>query len=67
MRNYIEESLLLLGFVCLLAYLDTRNYTLGHFGNYGVYGNILVLMPIVFLGLLVYICNAKQKKDKQQT
>jgi hypothetical protein len=62
MRNYIEESLLLLGFIFLLTYLDTHNYTLDYFGNYGAYGNLLVLMPIVLMGFLAYICYAKRKK-----
>ena len=64
-NHFIEEVLLIIGFTILMMYLDYANMGLNHFGMYSFEGNILVLMPVIFLILIVlifYIKNFKSTK-----
>ncbi len=64
-NHFIEEVLLIIGFTILMMYLDHANMGLNYFGMYYFEGNILVLMPVIFLILIVlifYIKNFKSTK-----
>lgn len=64
-NHFIEEVLLIIGFTILMMYLDHANMGLNYFGMYSFEGNILVLMPVIFLILIVlifYIKNFKSTK-----
>ena len=49
----MSQVLLIIGFTILMMYLDYANMGLNHFGMYSFEGNILVLMPVIFLILIV--------------
>ncbi len=65
-NNYIEEVLLIVNAAALLAYLDFRNMDLRHFGMYTFTGNLLTIMPSIFLllaGGIFYMKNIHKRKN----
>ncbi|QIB70302.1 hypothetical protein Ami103574_13820 [Aminipila butyrica] len=57
-KNYIEEVLLVIFIIGFMSYLDERNLNLFDVTK------ILSFMPVLLIGMLVYIFIDKHRKNK---